>query len=79
VAPASTGHSTSSGCRWQEPERGADGGQGLAADVVPSTADTRTCGSVAMQPLALDTLPASTDLARELVRASTRTVDLGRG
>lgn len=36
-------------------------------------------GALAMQPLTLDTLPASTDLARELVRASTRTVDLGTG
>jgi AcrR family transcriptional regulator len=36
-------------------------------------------GALAMQPLALDTLRASTDLARELVRASTRTVDRGTG
>jgi AcrR family transcriptional regulator len=36
-------------------------------------------GALAMQPLALDTLQASTDLARELVRANTRTVNLGTG
>jgi AcrR family transcriptional regulator len=32
-------------------------------------------GALALQPLALDTVTASTDLARELVRASTRPVE----